>query len=101
MTTSPTSTRWLGATPAESLLRDATWTADRTSSVWPTLPAHDISSNLTVALWTSADLTKSDLPPFTLPEPFQPATGWFAISLRTWRGRIPPHQLPSRRFRVA
>ena len=42
-------------------------------------------SNLTVALWTSADLTKSDLPPFTLPEPFQPATGWFAISVRTMR----------------
>jgi 4-amino-4-deoxy-L-arabinose transferase-like glycosyltransferase len=37
------------------------------------------------ALWTSADLTAMGLPEFDIPEPYQPVTGWFAISLRAWR----------------
>jgi hypothetical protein len=37
------------------------------------------------ALWTSADLRAMGLPEFDIPEPYQPVTGWFAISLRAWR----------------
>jgi len=42
-------------------------------------------SGANIALWTSADMTRVDLPIFTVPEPFQPVTGWFAISLRSLR----------------
>jgi 4-amino-4-deoxy-L-arabinose transferase-like glycosyltransferase len=42
-------------------------------------------SNVTLALWTSADMTRANLPSFTVPEPFHPVTGWFAISLRALR----------------
>src|SRR5439155_5958644 len=42
-------------------------------------------SNLTLAIWTSADMSKSDIPAFTIPPPFQPVEGWFVISLRTQR----------------
>ncbi len=37
------------------------------------------------ALWTSADMRAMGLPEFDIPEPYQPVTGWFAISLRAWR----------------
>ncbi len=42
-------------------------------------------SRITVAIWSSADLTQSDLPAVIAPEPFVPTPGWFAISLRARR----------------
>ncbi|MGA8622531.1 MAG: glycosyltransferase family 39 protein [Candidatus Sulfotelmatobacter sp.] len=42
-------------------------------------------SHASLALWTSADLSKMDLPDFEVPQPDQPVAGWFAISLRTLR----------------
>ena len=42
-------------------------------------------SHVSLALWTSADMTKIDLPSFDIPQPYQPVTGWFAISLRALR----------------
>ena len=42
-------------------------------------------SNITVAIWSSADMSKSGMPDFTVPPPFQPVEGWFAISLRAQR----------------
>jgi 4-amino-4-deoxy-L-arabinose transferase-like glycosyltransferase len=42
-------------------------------------------SRVTLALWTSADINGADLPQFAVAEPFVPASGWFAISLRALR----------------
>ncbi len=42
-------------------------------------------SKLTVAVWSSADMEQSALPSFTVPQPFVPATGWIAVSLRALR----------------
>ena len=42
-------------------------------------------SHASLALWTSADMSKMGLPAFGIPQPFQPVTGWFAISLRALR----------------
>jgi hypothetical protein len=42
-------------------------------------------SHVTLALWTSADMSKMNLPPFDIPQPSQPVIGWFAISLRALR----------------
>ncbi len=42
-------------------------------------------SHASFALWTSADMSKMGLPEFDIPEPYQPVTGWFAISLRALR----------------
>ena len=42
-------------------------------------------SNPSIAIWTSADVSQSGLPPFRIPEPFKPVTGWFAVSLRAQR----------------
>jgi hypothetical protein len=42
-------------------------------------------SHVSVALWTSADMNKMALPEFDIPRPYQPVTGWFAISLRALR----------------
>ncbi len=42
-------------------------------------------SGISIAMWTSADMTKSELPAFTVPKPFRPVTGWLAISLRSRR----------------
>ena len=42
-------------------------------------------SRVSLALWTSADMSKVGLPQFDVPQPFQPVTGWFAISLRALR----------------
>ncbi len=42
-------------------------------------------SHVTLALWTSADINRTDLPDFAVAEPFKPASGWFAISLRALR----------------
>jgi 4-amino-4-deoxy-L-arabinose transferase-like glycosyltransferase len=42
-------------------------------------------SHASLALWTSADMTKMGMPQFDVPQPYQPVTGWFAISLRALR----------------
>jgi 4-amino-4-deoxy-L-arabinose transferase-like glycosyltransferase len=42
-------------------------------------------SHANFALWTSADMSAMGFPQFDIPEPYQPGTGWFAISLRAWR----------------
>jgi hypothetical protein len=42
-------------------------------------------SHASLALWTSADMSKMGLPEFDVPQPYQPVTGWFAISLRALR----------------
>ena len=42
-------------------------------------------SQITIAIWSSADLTQSDLPTVVTPQPFVPTPGWFAISLRARR----------------
>jgi hypothetical protein len=42
-------------------------------------------SHANLALWTSADMSKMNLPEFDIPQPYQPVTGWFAISLRALR----------------
>jgi hypothetical protein len=42
-------------------------------------------SHPSIAIWTSADVTKAGLPEFSIPQPFQPVTGWIAISLRSLR----------------
>jgi hypothetical protein len=42
-------------------------------------------SHLNMAVWSSADMSRMDLPDFDTPPPFQPVTGWLAISLRSLR----------------
>jgi hypothetical protein len=42
-------------------------------------------SHVTLALRTSADLSKADLPEFEIAQPYASAKGWFAISLRALR----------------
>jgi hypothetical protein len=41
--------------------------------------------HVSIAAWSSADLSRMDLPSFEIPPPFQPVSGWFAISLRAQR----------------
>jgi len=36
---------------------------------------------LTLRVWTSADLTRLNLPPFDTLQPYQHSNGWIAISL--------------------
>lgn len=40
-------------------------------------------SHPSIAIWSSADLSAVGIPEFAVPEPFQPMTGWFAISRRS------------------
>lgn len=42
-------------------------------------------SQLNLAVWSSADMSRMNLPVFQTPPPFQPVTGWVAISLRSLR----------------
>jgi hypothetical protein len=42
-------------------------------------------SHVTLALWTSTDMSKTDLPSFEVAQPSRPVSGWFAISLRSLR----------------
>lgn len=42
-------------------------------------------THATVAVWTSTDMSKITMPEFDVPQPYQPVTGWFAISLRALR----------------
>jgi hypothetical protein len=48
------------------------------------LQARKISS-FHLAIWSSADLERSGLPPFQVLEPYQPVSGWVAVSLRSLR----------------
>jgi hypothetical protein len=42
-------------------------------------------SHLSVAMWSSADLSRMGLPEFEVLQPFHPVTGWVAVSLRSAR----------------
>ncbi len=42
-------------------------------------------SQLNLAVWSSADMSQMNLPPFEIPPPHQPVTGWIAISRRALR----------------
>ncbi len=42
-------------------------------------------SHVTLALWTAADMTQTDLPAFDVARPSKPVGGWFAVSLRSLR----------------
>lgn len=42
-------------------------------------------THLNIAVWSSADMARMDLPAFETPAPFQPVTGWFAVSVRALR----------------
>lgn len=42
-------------------------------------------SHLNLAVWSSADMSEMNLPPFEIPPPHQPVTGWIAISRRALR----------------
>jgi len=42
-------------------------------------------SHFKIAVWSSADLSRMNLPAFETLPPFQPVTGWIAISLRSLR----------------
>jgi hypothetical protein len=50
-------------------------------------------SHVNVGVWTTADLSRMDLPSFDVLQPFQPVTGWVAIGVRSLRmgtvGRSP------------
>jgi hypothetical protein len=41
--------------------------------------------HFSLAIWSSADLSKMDLPDFEVLQPFKPVTGWVAISARSLR----------------
>jgi len=56
-------------------------------------------SHATLALWTSTDMSKTDMPQFDVPQPYQPVKGWFAISLRALRfGDLFHHTYPPDAF---
>jgi len=40
-------------------------------------------SHVSLAVWSSADLSGTGLPDFEILQPFHPATGWIAVSLRS------------------
>jgi Dolichyl-phosphate-mannose-protein mannosyltransferase len=54
---------------------------------------------VSLALWTTADLNKMGLPAFDALEPFQPRTGWVAVSARAIReGSVQHHTYPPAAF---
>jgi hypothetical protein len=56
-------------------------------------------SYLHLAMWSSADPLRSGLPKFEVPQPFQPTTGWVAISMRALRfGDVFHHSYPPDAF---
>ncbi len=56
-------------------------------------------SYLHLAMWSSADPLRSGLPKFDVPQPFQPTTGWVAISMRALRfGDVFHHSYPPEAF---
>lgn len=42
-------------------------------------------SHATIAVWTSAEPDRANLPDFDVPQAYRPVAGWFAISLRALR----------------
>lgn len=42
-------------------------------------------SHVAIAIWSSAEITQSGLPAFTVLQPFKPTTGWIAVSARSRR----------------
>ena len=42
-------------------------------------------AHVSLAIWTSTDMSRMGLPEFDTPAPYAPARGWFAISLRALR----------------
>lgn len=42
-------------------------------------------SSFQLAIWSSADLEQSGLPPFQVLDPYQPVSGWVAVSMRARR----------------
>lgn len=42
-------------------------------------------THVSIALWSSADLSQMGLPDFKILQPFQPATGWIAVGVRSMR----------------
>lgn len=42
-------------------------------------------ATLHLAIWSSADLARTDLPPFQVLQPYQPVAGWVAVSMRSLR----------------
>jgi hypothetical protein len=42
-------------------------------------------SQLNLAVWSSADMSRMGLPDFNVPSPYTPVHGWFAISMRSLR----------------
>ena len=54
---------------------------------------------VTLALWTSADMSRSDLPPFAVAQPGKPVSGWLAVSVRALRvGHVFHDQYPENAF---
>jgi hypothetical protein len=49
-------------------------------------------SHLSLAVWTSADMSQMGLPPFDVLQPFQPVTGWIAMGARSRRAGDVFHQ---------
>jgi len=49
-------------------------------------------SHLSLALWSTADLSQLGLPPFEVLKPFEPAFGWIAVSARSQRAGDVLHQ---------
>jgi hypothetical protein len=42
-------------------------------------------SHASIAVWSSADMSQMGLPNFDILEPFQPVSGWVAVSMRSLR----------------
>ncbi len=59
------------STAARILLRLSQWLRQRNVS------------HVSLALWSSADLSRMGLPDFEILQPFHPVTGWIAVSLRS------------------
>jgi len=56
-------------------------------------------AHVTLALWTSTDMTQTDLPSFEVAQPSRPVTGWFAVSLRALReGDVFHNEYPQNAF---
>jgi hypothetical protein len=57
-------------------------------------------SHFTLAVWSSADMSRMGLPPFDVAEPGKPMTGWVAMSTRALHlGEVLHHGYPIDSFR--
>jgi len=56
-------------------------------------------SQFNLAVWSSADVNRMGLPEFQIPQPYQPVTGWLAISARAQRlGEVLHERYPPNSF---